>query len=179
MFKKGLKVLMFCLLVGFLLAACGGKGEEAADTGQAEKPKAEKAEKMSPKEMADKILSLYEEGMKEMNVLLEAKPDAAEVKPQLQELKEKYIQEYVKLGKIRETMTEQDRSTMQSNLMMGMNSFGTQDWYIAFNENQQYYFSKDQELHKLIMSFNVITQYAQFELLKQQEPEEAERLGIE
>ena len=76
-------------------------------------------------------------------------------------------------------MTEQERSTMQTNLMMGMNSFGNQDWYTAFKENQQYYFSKDQELHKIIMSFNIITQYAQFELLKKQEPEEAKRLGID
>jgi len=29
------------------------------------------------------------------------------------------------------------------------------------------------------MSFNIITQYANFDLLKKQEPEEAKRLGIQ
>ena len=35
------------------------------------------------------------------------------------------------------------------------------------------------ELANEIAQFNVITQYANFELLKKQLPEEAERLGIE
>ena len=100
MFKRWFKVFMLCLVVVFLLTACGGEGEKTSDTGQVDKPKAEKRGKMSPKEMAEKILSLYEEGIKEMNALLSAKPDAAEVKPQIQELTEQYIQEYVKLGKM-------------------------------------------------------------------------------
>ena len=40
------------------------------------------------------------------------------------------------------------------------------------------YFSKDQEFHKLLTSFNIIGQYASFDLLKKQEPKEAARLGI-
>ena len=52
------------------------------------------------------------------------------------------------------------------------------DVFKPFSEGQQFYMKKDPNLGKLIKDFNIITQYAFFDLLKKQDPKEAERLGI-
>jgi hypothetical protein len=53
-----------------------------------------------------------------------------------------------------------------------------QDIFKAYSEGQQYYSQKDPNLGKTLKDFNIITQYAFFDLLKKQAPKEAERLGI-
>ena len=50
--------------------------------------------------------------------------------------------------------------------------------YDAFQEGQAYYQAQDLELGNLIAAVNIITQYANFDLLRGQEPEEAARLGL-
>ena len=54
-----------------------------------------------------------------------------------------------------------------------------QDWWERYTEIQGHYASGDVEFGNLIADFNVITQYADLDLLKQQAPDEAARLGIE
>ena len=52
------------------------------------------------------------------------------------------------------------------------------DVFTAYSKGQSAYQAKDAGLGDLITSFNILTQYANFELLKKQAPEEAKRLGI-
>ena len=46
-------------------------------------------------------------------------------------------------------------------------------------EIQKHYAQMDREFGNLLASFNVLSQYASFDLLKKQLPEEAKRLGID
>ncbi len=50
----------------------------------------------------------------------------------------------------------------------------------TYDAYQQAYtdYSSDLEVANLISSFNIIGQYANFDLLRRQAPEEAERLGV-
>jgi uncharacterized protein YdbL (DUF1318 family) len=48
----------------------------------------------------------------------------------------------------------------------------------AITDNYMEALQKDANLGKIIKDFNIITQYALFDLLKKQSPKEAERLGI-
>ena len=48
----------------------------------------------------------------------------------------------------------------------------------AYQEALDFYFD-DPEVRELISDFNVIGQYANFDLLREQEPEEAARLGVD
>jgi len=79
---------------------------------------------------------------------------------------------------LREALDESGRSTVDSQINMKMNSLYKAPWYATYNDVQQHYF-QDRDFHKVIISFNIITQYASFDLLKKQEPEEAQRLGIQ
>ncbi len=53
------------------------------------------------------------------------------------------------------------------------------NWEVMNQAHQHYYGTENYELSKNISSFNIIMQYAQFELVKKQAPDEAARLGIE
>ena len=53
------------------------------------------------------------------------------------------------------------------------------DTYNTFREGHKHYAGLDMNLSNLIASFNIITQYAIFDLLKKQNSAEAKRLGIE
>ena len=52
------------------------------------------------------------------------------------------------------------------------------DLFKEYQEGQSFY-KDNPELYNLIGDFNTITQYAFFDLLKKQLPEEASRLGIQ
>jgi hypothetical protein len=75
-------------------------------------------------------------------------------------------------------MEEADRSTVDLNTRIGIRAVYNQPAYATYGEAVTHYFD-NKELHKLLTDFNIITQYADFELLKKQAPEEASRLGIE
>jgi regulator of replication initiation timing len=116
--------------------------------------------------------------MKDVTEFLKEKPEVAEVKANVESMKEECVQKMVELGKLREALDESGRSTVDSQINMKMNSLYKAPWYATYNDVQQHYF-QDRDFHKVIISFNIITQYASFDLLKKQEPEEAQRLGIQ
>ena len=136
------------------------------------------AQPATPKELGDKIGAVYLEAMKEAAKLVEGKPAPADVKAKVAAVKEKYVQQLVELGKQREPLSAQDKASVDSAITLAIMKSGSEPWYKGYNEAMQSYFTKDQEFHKLLMSFNIIGQYASFDLLKKQEPKEAERLGI-
>jgi len=178
---KATKMFLPLLLsLALLFPACGGGGGEnsnavqEADT-QAVAAPAQKV--MSPSEIGEKVGDIYLKAMQEITELLKDKPEASTMKPRVEVMKEMYVQELVALGRLREKLNDSEKGMIDSRLSQKVYSAGSESWYATFNEVQQHYFS-DQEFHKLVISFNIITQYADFELLKQQEPEEAARLGI-
>jgi len=193
------------VLVAVLLVACGGDGEPAVPTASAEKPAVAPTQEattapatstpeaqeptpaqenaapqeMTPREIGQAVAARYVEAMTELTDLVEGKPPAAEIKPQVEDLKETYIQKLVELGRKREALSNQERATVDSAISVGINALYGDPVFATYSEVVQYYFNEDPEFHQLLSSFNIITQYASFDLLKQQEPDEAARLGIE
>ena len=105
-------------------------------------------------------------------------PPAEEIKPALTEYKEECITKLVELGKTKEGFTDAEKAQVNSALRMKMAEVGS-DMFTEYGNATNFYIDKDKETFDLFGSFNIITQYADFELLKKQEPEEAKRLGIE
>lgn len=178
---KAVKIFSILMIAAFIFSACGGTKDQNSSEIVSEKAATAKASEqkiLTPAEMGENIGDIYEKAMKELTELLKEKPEAAQVKSQVEQLKEAYIQQLIALGKQREALEAAGRSAVDTQLRMKMNSSYNAPWYTAFNEIQQHYFS-DRDFHKIIVSFNIITQYANFDLLKKQEPEEALRLGIE
>lgn len=179
-----IQAFKLCLLVAVmstLTFGCGGGKEQSAPAEATEKSapsKAEKSEKMSPAELGQKIADVYEKAMTDITDMLKDKPAVDEVQTKVEDLKETYVAKLVELGRMREALDASGKASVDSQLSIKMNSMYGQPVWDIYNEIHQHYF-KNKELHKIIMSFNIITQYANFDLLKKQEPEEATRLGIQ
>ena len=163
LWKKALVVMM--ILSMFSLAACGGDGDGGGTPG-------------SPDEVAQAVMDIYLEGLTTISGMADNPPSLEDAKAQLEPLKEDMITRLVELGKIRATMNESDQSAIDSALLskfMGVDK----EMFDKYNEVLAHYRSQHIGFANFLASINTITQYADFELLKEQEPEEAARLGIE
>jgi len=181
MLSQVFKSLSLLMVLVVLLLACGGGGEQPMSQVSVEKKaveKDEKKEEMTPAELGQKIGDLYVQALSGVNELLKDKPAISEVMPEVKEMKETYVRKLVDLGKKREKLDSSGKAAADSQIRLKVNAVYNKPWYSTYNQIQQHYF-QDRNFHKLVLSFNTIGQYANFDLLKKQEPEEATRLGIE
>ncbi len=173
--KSLLSVFTFVAVIGIAFPSCGGK---KSSSGVEEVTEDVKQKKQSPEEMGEEISNLYVQSLAEVVELLKVNPSADEALPKIAELKEKYVQELLDLGKKREAMEDADRSKVDLKIKIGLQKSYSNLAYTEYSE-AIFAYAENKEFYKLLSDFNIITQYCNFELLKQQEPDEAQRLGIE
>jgi len=134
-------------------------------------------EVLTPEELGKRIGDHYVELFIELNSLLDERLDPEELEPKVAALKEKYIDIFVGFGAIKEEYSEEGKAKVNRAIMSFFSDMD-KSYSESYNESIEYYRELDNELASLLVSFNILTQYADYELLIKQEPEEAERLGI-
>jgi hypothetical protein len=157
--------LIFCAI------ACGRK-EAAPDAA----PAASAVPAAAAENLGKKIGSSYIETLKQVVAMLNDKPAKEDARAMLTDMKNWTIELMVGLGREREALSADDRATADSVLSSRIAGVSP-DLFKEYQAGQAYY-KDDKELFNLIADFNIITQYANFDLLKKQLPGEAERLGI-
>jgi hypothetical protein len=135
------------------------------------------AQAQSPDELGKAIADNYLEALKKLNELMKDKPDAKDLAPKVDALKEETIKKMVELGKKVAALDDAGQKKVNAKVSMSFSSLPG-DVFKAFSEGQQHYMKADTKLGNTIKDFNIITQYAFYDLLKKQAPKEAERLGI-
>ena len=82
----------------------------------------------------------------------------------------------VALGHRREALDDAGRAAVDARITAALGGLPT----ATYDAYQQAYtdYSSDLDVASLIASFNILGQYANFDLLREQAPAEAERLGI-
>jgi hypothetical protein len=163
-------------IAGLLAGGCGDDGGEQR-TAVSTSPTAT-ATSVSPEALAQSIYSDFVALHKELATILAGSPPAADLKPKVSELKNRYIERFVGYGRIRDTMSQTDAAKVESETRRLLFASPTVN-IDALSQAVQRFNSTDPALAKELTSLNVITQYAFFELLQKQEPEEAKRLGID
>ncbi len=161
------------------LSACSGGGAITSSTQSSPATPAEEtttAAVITPDELGDQIGTLYLAVYPDVIALLADRPDAATAATQLAALKEQYVQQFLAFGHQREAMSEADRVTVDARVLLAVNSL-PDDTYDAYRQAWTDY-SSDTAVAELLASFNIIGQYANFDLLREQAPEEAARLGV-
>ena len=156
-------------------AACGKKAGPTGSTPAAAPPVA--AEAGAAENLGKKIGSSYIETLKQVVAMMQDKPAAFDAKAMLTDMKAWTIELMIGLGKEREALPAGERVVVDRVLSQRIVSVPS-DLFKDFQEGQVYY-KDDRELFELIADFNIITQYANFDLLKKQLPEEAKRLGLQ
>jgi hypothetical protein len=179
-----IKCFSVCALIVVLAivgTACGKK-DAPAETTAAEAgsilPSAQPIPEASAAEnLGKKIGSSYIMTLEQVTAMLNDRLPAGELKPMLIDMKAGTIDLMVGLGREREAMSGKDRAMVDQVLQNRITLIQT-DLFKKFQDGQSFYKS-DAVLFNLIADFNIITQYANFDLLKKQLPEEAKRLGIQ
>jgi hypothetical protein len=182
-------LLVACLVVstGLVVVGCGS-GSEADTTattasGDATATTAATADvaNMTGAELGEAIGATWAEAMQALNAALEGQPEASTVQAKLEDLKEQYIQKMVAYGKQRQTLDAAAQAEVDAATLASLNSAATAEWYKTYMDNYDHYSyaSGDVEFTNILAAFNDLQVYADFELLKSQEPDEATRLGIQ
>jgi hypothetical protein len=135
-----------------------------------------------PNETADQVFQIYVDTLKQANALLEGTPPAAEVEEQFDALKEEAVTQLVVLGHKIAAMNDSDRATVEGAVNSSVSSIHrkpeTKEVYEGYQAVWAAYVKSDMDFWQKIKSLNILTQYAFFDLLRKQEPEEADRLGV-
>ncbi len=136
-----------------------------------------------PKEIADQVYQAYVEAMTRTNAALEGFPEPTpEIAETVDAIKEDSVTKLVALGHEIAAMSEADRKTVEGVVSSSVSSIHTKpetkDVYAGYQAVWGAYVGGDQEFFNKIKSLNILTQYAFFDLLRKQEPEEADRLGV-
>ena len=171
-----LAVVIVALVGGLLLSGCGPSADQGASA-SGSPTAASGGSQATPEEIGAAVSALYQQAMSEVAGLMGPRPDGATLRPQVEGLKATYVERLVALGKQREALSAGDRATVDAKITTGIDGLSP-ELYAAYRESQAHYRSQDLELGNLIASFNIIAQYANYDLVRSQEPEEAARLGL-
>lgn len=175
--RSGAVVLL--ALTAAAVVACGGDADSGAAPTAAPASPTAAAQSTTPDELGGEIGALYVRALSDVTELLREKPAASQATASVRQLKETYIQQIVELGRAREALDASGRAVVDAEIRVRIEAVAREPWYATYNDVVQHYLTQDEELHDLVVSFNVIGQYANFDLLKQQEPDEARRLAVE
>ncbi len=187
------KRVFFLLVILSSLVACGGGDTEnkaeptTVPTAQATKTPTIEAqeptptrnlEELSPRELGEEVGAVWIESIQKASALVVDRPPVTEIRAQVADLHETYVQRLVELGHQREVLGRLDRAAVDNAINETWFATSKTDWYDTYFEAVQYYMDRDHEFQQLLYSFNLIGQYANFDRLREQEPDEADRLGI-
>jgi hypothetical protein len=168
-------------MVALAVTACGGSSGSPSTTtpssSSSVSPTTTEAS-LSPGELGNQIGATYVGALRDAALALKDKPDVAAVRAQIEQLKNDTVAKLVEFGRAREAMNAGDRASVDAKITAALSAAGAEDWYATYNDVWQHYSSIDTDFANLVAAFNVIGQYANFDLLKQQAPAEAARLGI-
>lgn len=181
-------VISICLIlsVGLGAVGCGGSTatQETSSTttdGGTTPGGTVAAAHMSPTALGEAIGATWAEAMQKLDTLLAGSPAPEAVQSQVEELKETYVQELVVYGRQKEELDEAGKAQVDAAVTSALGAAAGTEWYSAYMAayEEYVYSSGNVDFCNLLASFHILTQYADFELLKSQEPEEAARLGIQ
>jgi hypothetical protein len=174
-------VSVVLLALGLLSAGCGGGSSDTDTTGTTAVGQTtsttEQAASMSGTELGDAAGMAWADAMQKLATLLSGKPEAAAIKAQVEQLKEEYVQKLVNLGRQGATLDTAGKAQMSGRIVAALGAAADKDWYASYMDIYRTYVARDVEFGNLLASFNILTQYADFDLLKKQAPRR--RLGWE
>lgn len=165
------KLTVFAMLS---VLACGG-GEAAAEISAG--PVEPQPDLSDPQVLGELVAASYLSAMEDIVALCEERPPVPELAPQVDALFAGYVDVFVGYGRFYRDMTPEDRAAVDLKLSGAYYGMG-QELFNRFSEAVSHYRALDNDLANRISEFNTVTQYYNYELLRAQNPQEAQRLGI-
>ena len=132
----------------------------------------------TPRALGEAIGMTYQEMLAELATLVDGNPEPSAVSTGVADLKGRTVQKMIAWGRLRDVLTPANRQVVDAATLSTLQRTDKAHWQ-AFTDATNHYRTLDNGLANTIASLNIVTQYAAFELLKEQSPDEAKRLGIE
>jgi hypothetical protein len=159
------------------VSACGGESSDAPASDVTGSPVTTSApETDDPATLGAEIGAVYVQAYEDVVTVLAERPDPDTAAVVLADLKEDTIEQMVALGHRRETFDEAGRAVVDAAIRSSLSALSSET-FEAYSQAASDYVG-DPEVAALIADFNIIGQYANFDLLREQDPEEAARLGV-
>lgn len=134
-------------------------------------------------QLGKQVAATWSEAIQKLVLLLEGTPPIASLQAPVAQLKEEYVQKMVALGRQIAALDESQRQTAYARTADILDSTANSDWFQSYMRLYNLYAAgsdqTSQDFAVLLSTFNTLTQYAFFDVLKGQDPDEAQRLGIE
>jgi hypothetical protein len=179
-----LAALAICAVVSLALSGCAGELPIHGQTSSTA-PGASTATSTEPQtvQLGKQVAALWGEAIQKTLPLLEGTPPAASIQPQVAALKEQYVQQMVTLGRQIRALPASDQQSIYDRAMDILSSEGATDWFLSYKDLYERYAAlsdeASQDLAVTVSSFNTLTQYAFFDVLIANDPDEATRLGVQ
>jgi hypothetical protein len=167
---------LYATLSALVLSACG---EERAQSGGSAgaAPAAQ-----GPAELGEAVVATYLNAIDDSAELLADRPPSAQAQASFEPLLERHIQSLVALGRQIEKLRPDQRAQVEQavrrvNTQLQYDA-DLKPRYNAYFDAVRHYSASDPEFGRRLQTVNILTQYAFFDLLRRQAPDEAERLGV-
>ena len=171
------------LLGSLLLAGCAGELPVPGQTSSTSPAAATPATEAQADVLGKQVAATWEEAIQKLVPLLEGTPPIASLQAPVAQLKEEYVQKLVALGRQIQALDQSQRQNAYDRATDILASTANADWFQSYVRlYDQYAAGSDQtsqDFAVLLSTFNTLTQYAFFDVLKAQDPDEAQRLGIQ
>lgn len=160
------------------LAACGGSESEPPGGLQSSPSTTASTPAAAPEDLAEEVTQHYFDALDRLGAILDQDLEMNGLRDEVGSLKDEYIAVLLPYGRLREEMPDAERDTFDSTvdraILLSTPPALSKLSATAASLNA----AGETSLAEQVASFNIITQYVFFDLLKEQDPLEAQRLGI-
>jgi len=174
--------LTICSAAGLASAGCAGELPEPGGMTTAGDAASTITTEPRTVLLGRQVAATWQESIQRLVATIEGVPPIASVEAEVAALKEEYVQKMVALGREIYGLPAFDQQTVYERTDDILASMGNDDWFLSYKSLYERYAGGDgqasQDFAVLLAGFNTLTQYAFFDMLKAQEPGEAQRLGI-
>jgi hypothetical protein len=175
--------LLLCLAAAASLAGCAGELPVPGQTSSTAARPTTSSTEAPGLLLGDQVAATWAEVVQRLVPLLEGMPPIASLRTPVSQLKEEYVQRMVALGRQIAALDEGQRQAAYDRATDVIGGTGESEWFKSYVRlYDQYAADADadsQDFAILLSTFNTLSQYAFFDTLKEQEPGEAQRLGID
>jgi hypothetical protein len=178
-----LSAVLLLSTAGVALAGCAGELPDKSQTSSTTLGATTSLTEAQDVTSAKQVAATWEEAMQKLVPLLQGTPPFASIQPSVAALKEEYVQKMVALGKQIAALTPDAIQAAYDRTQDILSSTAQTDWFKSYVSLYDVYAAQQdeasQEFAVLLSTFDTLTDYAFFNVLKTNDPDEATRLGIQ
>lgn len=178
-----LTLAVVCSALVWALSGCAGELPVPGQTSRPAGGSTTSSTESRTVQLSAQVAATWDEAIQKLLPLLQGTPPAATARPQVADLKEQYVQKLAALGHQIRALPASDQQSIYDRTMDLLTARSGTDWFLSYKDLYDRYATQDgqasQDLAVVVAGFNTLTQYAFFDVLMANDPDEATRLGVQ